>query len=120
MWRVARPVPRRCWYRLDMTRSRTLSAAWVAPIALLAAVVYAVMWVGYCQHWNWLYRMDGWSLDAARGLAVKHPLWLRCWADVSFWLGPGPFAVPGIPVTVAALVKRNLRAALLLVFACAP
>lgn len=114
MGRVARPAPRGCWYRLGMTRLRTLSAA------LLAAVVSAVMWLGYCRHWNWQYRMDWWLLDAARDLAVEHPLWLRCWADVSFWLGPGPLAVPGIVVVVAALVQRNLRAALLLVFACAP
>ncbi len=114
MGRVARPAPPRCWYRWGMTRWRTLSTA------VVAALVYATMWVGYCRHWNWQYRMDWWLLDAARDLAVKHPLWLRCWADVSFWLGPGPLAVPGIAVVVAALVKRNLRAALLLVFACAP
>lgn len=103
-----------------MTRSRILSTVWVAPIAVVAAAVYAAMWVGYCRHWNWIYRMDWGLLNAARDMAVKHPLWLRCWANVSFWLGPGPLAVLGIAVTVAALVKRNPRAALLLLFACAP
>lgn len=103
-----------------MTRSRTLSSVWVAPIAVAAAAVYAVMWVGYCQNWNWLYRMDWWSLNAARDMAITHPLWLRCWEDASFWLGPGPLAVLGIAVTVAALVQRNVRAALVLLLACAP
>lgn len=120
MGRVARAASKRCWYRLVMTRSRTLSTVWAAPIALVAAAVYALMWVGYCQHWNWLYRMDWWLLNAAREIAVKHPVWLRWWADVSFWLGPGPLAVLGIAVTVAALVRRNLRAALVLLLACAP
>jgi membrane-associated phospholipid phosphatase len=120
MGRVARSAPHRCWYRLVMIRSRTLSSMWVALTALAAATVYAVMWVGYCQNWHWLNRMDWWSLNTAHDLAVKHPLWLRCWADVSFWLGPGPLAVLGIAVTVAALVKRNLRAALVLLLACAP
>jgi membrane-associated phospholipid phosphatase len=86
----------------------------------LAAAVYAVLWVGYCQHWNWLFRMDWSLLDAARDIAVKHPFWLRFWEGVSYALGPGPMSVLGIAMTVFALVMRNLRAALVLVFACGP
>ena len=41
-----------------MTRPRTAPAVLVA---LAAVVVYAVMWVGYCQQWGWLHRFD-WSL----------------------------------------------------------
>ncbi len=37
-----------------MTRPRTFLAVSVA----LAAAVYVVMWVGYCQNWAWLYRGD--------------------------------------------------------------
>ena len=85
-------------------------------IAALAAAVYAVMWVGYGEHWNWLFRMDWLLLDAARDIAVKHPFWLRFWADASYALGPGPMSVLGIAMTVFALVMRNLRAALVLVF----
>lgn len=92
-------------------------AAWIAA---LAAAVYAVMWVGYCQHWNWLYRMDWSLLNAARDVALKHPLWLRFWEGVSYALGPVPMSALGIGMTVLALVMRNLRAALVLAFACGP
>ncbi len=92
-------------------------AVWIAA---LAAAVYAVMWVGYCQHWNWLYRMDWTLLNAARDVALKHPLWLRFWEGVSYALGPVPMSALGIGMTVLALVMRNLRAALVLAFACGP
>ncbi|WP_406817434.1 phosphatase PAP2 family protein [Mycobacterium sp. M23085] len=100
-----------------MTRPRTPVAMW---IAVLAAAVYAVMWVGCCQHWNWLYRMDWSLLNAARHIALKHPLWLRFWEGVSYALGPVPMSALGIAMTVFALVMRNLRAALVLAFACGP
>jgi membrane-associated phospholipid phosphatase len=100
-----------------MTRPRTPVAAWIAA---LAAAVYAVMWVGYCQHWNWLYRMDWSLLNAARDVALKHPLWLRFWEGVSYALGPVPMSALGIGMTVLAVVMRNLRAALVLAFACGP
>jgi membrane-associated phospholipid phosphatase len=100
-----------------MTRPRTPVAVW---IAVLAATVYAVMWMGYCQRWAWLHRMDWSLLDAAREIAVKHPLWLRFWEGVSYALGPVTMSVVGIAVTVFALVTRHRRAALVLVFACGP
>lgn len=92
-------------------------AAW---IAVLAAAVYALMWMGYCRHWNWLHAMDWSLLNAARDVALKHPSWLRFWEAVSFALGPVPMSVLGIAMTVVALVMRNLRAALVLAFACGP
>lgn len=91
-----------------------------ALIAALAATVYAAMWVGYRQHWNWLYRTDWSLLNAARDLALKHPLWLRFWEVVSYAVGPVPMSVLGVVMTVSALVLRNLRAALVLAFACGP
>ena len=93
------------------------AAAWIAA---LAAMVYAALWVGYCQHWSWLCRMDWSLLNAARDVALKHPLWLRFWEGVSYALGPVPMSVLGIAMTVTALVMRNLRAALVLAFACGP
>jgi membrane-associated phospholipid phosphatase len=99
-----------------MTRPRTAAAVCVA---LAAVLVYAVMWVGYCQHWSWLHHVDWSLLNAAHDVAVKHPVWVRFWDGVSFALGPVPLRLLGIVATVAALVKRNVRAALLLL-ACAP
>ncbi|WP_102418949.1 phosphatase PAP2 family protein [Mycobacterium sp. 4858] len=99
-----------------MTRWRTLPAL---CIALAAAVSYVLMWVGYSQDWHWQQRMDWSLLDAARDSAVKHPFWVRFWADVSFALGPVPLRVLGTVAAAAALIMRRVRAALLLL-ACAP
>ena len=99
-----------------MTRPRTIRAV---CIALAAAAVYALMWVGYAQGWHWQQRMDSSLLNAARDNAVTHPLWVRFWADVSFALGPVPLHVLGTVAAIAALVARRVRAALLLL-ACAP
>jgi membrane-associated phospholipid phosphatase len=102
-----------------MTRARTATAVGVALAALAAIVVYAVMWVGYRQDWSWLHSVDWSLLDAAHDTAIKHPLWLRLWEAVSLVLGPVPFRVLGAVAAVAAVVRRNVRAALLLL-ACAP
>ncbi|WP_082995798.1 phosphatase PAP2 family protein [Mycobacterium alsense] len=99
-----------------MTRPRTVP---MLCVALVAAIVYAVMWVGCCQHWNWLQRCDWSLLDAARDLAVQHPVWVRFWDAVSLVLGPVPLRLAGLVAAVTALVMRNPRAALVLV-ACAP
>ncbi len=87
------------------------------PLALVA--VYALMWVGYCRQWGWLHRMDWSLLNSAHGVAVKHPLWVRFWEGVSLALGPVPLRLLGMVATVAALVRRNVRAALVLL-ACGP
>jgi membrane-associated phospholipid phosphatase len=102
-----------------MTRPRTALAVSVAMAALAATVVYAVMWVGYLQNWSWLHSVDWSLLNAAHDIAVKHPVWVRFWAAVSVVLGPVPLRLLGLVAAVAALVKRNLPAALLLL-ACAP
>jgi membrane-associated phospholipid phosphatase len=99
-----------------MTRPRTVPAACVA---VAAVAVYAAMWVGYCQHWCWLHRADWALLDAARDVAVKHPVWVRFWDAVSFALGPVPLRLLGFAAAVAALLRREVRAALVLL-ACAP
>lgn len=99
-----------------MTRPRTVVAV---SVAVAAIVVYAVMWVGYLQNWSWLHSLDWSLLDGAHDIAVKHPVWVRFWAAVSFVLGLVPLRLLGMVAAVAALVKRNVRAALLLL-ACAP
>jgi membrane-associated phospholipid phosphatase len=99
-----------------MSRQRTALAVSVAAVAVL---VYAVMWVGYRQGWCWLHRFDWSLLNAARDVAVKHPVWVRFWNGVSFALGPVPLRLLGTVAAVAALVRRKVRAALMLL-ACAP
>jgi len=102
-----------------MTRPRTALAVSVASAALVAVAAYAVMWVGYRQGWDWLHRADWSSLTQARDIAIKHPFWVQFWAGVSFVLGPVPLRLLGAAAMVAALVKREVRAALVLL-ACAP
>ena len=99
-----------------MTRPRTALAVCAA---LVATVVYAAMWVGYCQDWSWLHRVDWSLLNAAHDVGIKHPVWVRFWDGVSFALGPVPLRLLGVVATFVALVKRNVQAALVL-FACAP
>jgi len=98
-----------------MTRARI-----ALPVgALVAAVVYAAMWVGYRQNWGWVHGLDWSLLNAAHDVAIKHPAWVRFWDAVSVVLGPVPLRLLGAATAVAMLVKRNVRAALLVV-ACAP
>jgi membrane-associated phospholipid phosphatase len=99
-----------------MTRPRTALAL---SVALVALVVYPLMWVGHYQGWGWLHRVDWSMLNAAHDVAGKHPVWVRFWDGVSFALGPVPLRLLGTLATVVALVQRKVRAALLL-FACAP
>lgn len=99
-----------------MTRPRT---GWAVGVALAAALVYAVMWVGYCRHWSWPQRLDSSLLNPAHDLGIKHPAWVSFWDGVSFALGPVTLRLLGMAATVAALVRRDVRAALVL-FACAP
>ncbi len=89
------------------------------PFAVVAAAVYALMWVGYSQQWGWLHRIDWALLNFAHDVGVKHPLWVRFWDGLSFALGPVPLRLLGMVATIAALVRRNVRAALVLL-ACAP
>ncbi|HTY28743.1 MAG TPA: phosphatase PAP2 family protein [Mycobacterium sp.] len=99
-----------------MTRPRT---GWAVGVALAAALVYAVLWVGYCRHWAWPQRLDGSLLNPAHDIGVKHPEWVSWWDAVSFALGPVPLRVLGMVAAVVALVRRQVRAALVLL-ACAP
>jgi membrane-associated phospholipid phosphatase len=101
------------WHDIDlvMTRRRTSAA--------LAGAIYVAMWVGFRQHWSWLYCVDWSLLNGAHDIAIRHPMWVRCWDGVSFVLGPTPLRLVGTLAVVAALVRRNVRVALVLL-ACAP
>ncbi|MEE6135681.1 phosphatase PAP2 family protein [Mycobacterium sp. 050128] len=95
-----------------MTRARTRMARYAAPVAV---AVYALMWVGYLQNWGWLRWIDWSLLNASHDAAVKHPAWLRFWEAVTNVLGPVPLRVLDTVAAAAALVRRNVRAALVLV-----
>jgi len=85
---------------------------------VVAVVVYAAMWVGYRQGWDWLHRVDYSMLNGAHDIATKHPMWVWFWNVVSIALGPVPLRLLGAVAAVAALVRHHVRAALVLL-ACA-
>ena len=80
-------------------------------------MVYAAMWVGYRQQWGWLHDFDWALLNAGHETGSSTPC--RCNAGMAcrVVLGPVPLRWIGVAATVAALVQRNVRAALVL-FAC--
>jgi membrane-associated phospholipid phosphatase len=99
-----------------MTRARSTLAVCVAVVAV---VVYAVMWLGYRQNWTWLDNVDWSLLNAAHNIGIKHPVWVRFWDGVSFVLGPIPLRLLGVVGALVLVAKGNVRAALLLL-TCLP
>lgn len=97
-----------------MTRARS-----ALILAAAAVAVYALMWVAYSRQWAWLHRVDWWLLNSAHAVGVKHPLWVDFWDTVSFALGPVPLRLLGMTAAIAAVLGRNVRAALVLL-ACGP
>ena len=73
---------------------------------------------GLSAELEWLYSFDWSLLTAAHDIAIKHPAWMGFWDAVSFVLGPVPLRLLGVAVAVVLAVRRNVRAALL-VLACA-
>ncbi|EID09795.1 integral membrane protein [Mycobacterium xenopi RIVM700367] len=82
--------------------------------AVVAGVLYAVMWLGYRHGWAWLGVADTSTLQALYDVGVKHPLWVRLWDIVCLVLSPGSFRILGVVVVVVALTRRLLREALFL------
>jgi membrane-associated phospholipid phosphatase len=87
----------------------------VVLAAVVAVVVYALMWVGYRQDWGWLDVADSSSLARLHGLGIKHPSWVRFWEVISAVFGPTALRLLGATAAVVALVKRKFRAAMFLV-----
>ncbi|WP_409436095.1 phosphatase PAP2 family protein [Mycobacterium sp. SMC-14] len=96
----------------------TSSAARAALISVaVAAMVYALMLVGYLQSWGWLAGVDAAALDASYDVAAKHPIWVRFWDGISTVFEPAVFRAVGMVVALVAVLRRRLRAALFLLAA---
>jgi len=88
----------------------------VAPVAaVLAVVVYALMWLGFHCRWGWLAWLDRSSLQVFYDVGLKHPVWIRFWDSVCTVFGPNAFRLLGAVAVVVALAKHRLRVALFLV-----
>ncbi len=79
-----------------------------------AVAVYVLMLVGYRQGWTWLAEVDNAALDASYDVAVKHPIWVRFWDGISTVFAPAVFRAVGMVVTLVAVLRHRLRAALFL------
>jgi undecaprenyl-diphosphatase len=88
---------------------------WLIVSAALAVTVYALMWIGYALQWNWLMTIDSSWLDTMHRYDVAHPGWVTAWNVFCTVLGPTAFRLVTLLVIIFALVRRNLRVALLLV-----
>lgn len=98
-----------------MIRPRLVVLSAVAA-CLTSTVLYAVLWVGHRQDWGWLHTFDWSLLNPAYDIGIKHPWWVRFWYAVSFVLGPVPLRLLGAVAAAVALVKRQVRVGLLLLF----
>lgn len=83
--------------------------------ALAAAVLYALMWVGFAQNWTWLTAVDDWWLRMFHDVGTTHPGWVSFWVGFCIVFGPTAFRLVALVLIVVALARRNLQTALFLV-----
>jgi membrane-associated phospholipid phosphatase len=93
----------------------TSHKAWLLWSAVVALAVYALMWIAFVLHWNWLTAIDSSALDALHRYGVENPTWVVSWNVLCTILGPTAFRLLALVVIIWALVRRNLRVALFLV-----
>lgn len=81
---------------------------------MVALAVFVVMWIGYSAGWRWLDALDQWALAGAYSVVERHPGWVTFWDVWCTVFGPGVFRVVIAGLIIAALVRRNVRVAVLL------
>ena len=82
--------------------------------AVAAAVVYALMWIGFAQNWAVLAVIDDWFLRTFHDIGLAHPGWVRFWDVFCVVFGPTGFRIVAFGLIVVAVVRRNLATALFL------
>lgn len=88
--------------------------AWLVGLTPTAVVVYALMWIGYASHWNWLAAIDSSSLEATHRYAIAHPGWVTAWDVFCTIFGPTTFRLLALVGIFIALVRRDIRVAMFL------
>jgi membrane-associated phospholipid phosphatase len=89
--------------------------AQLVTLAVVAAAIYAAMWIGYVQNWAWLDAADSRSLRILHDYGVARPGWVHFWDVFCTVLGPAAFRLAGLAMIVVALLRRELRTAVFLV-----
>jgi undecaprenyl-diphosphatase len=87
---------------------------WLIASAVLAVAVYALLWIGYALHWNWVITTDSSLLEIGHRHGAAHPGWVTAWDVFCTVLGPTAFRLLTLVVIVFALVRRNVRVAMFL------
>lgn len=93
----------------------TMRTGWLAGSAVTALGVYALMWVGYAQHWSWLAQFDAAALEPMYRVGEARPGWVTAWDVFCTVLGPTAFRLITVVVIVVALARRNVRIAMFLI-----
>ncbi|WP_390893328.1 phosphatase PAP2 family protein [Mycobacterium deserti] len=83
--------------------------------AVLAVVVYVLMWIAIALPWKWIEVVDQSALDTFYRFGTAHPGWVTGWDVFCTVLGPGAFRLTTLIVIVVALVKRRFPLAVFLV-----
>ena len=94
-----------------MTGARPVA---VPATAAAAAVLYAVVWVGWVQGWAWVDGPDGRALAAAHRLAQTHGWWVPLWDGLSSVSDPAVWRVLVVVPVVLELRRRRVRTAVFL------
>ncbi|MBB4853804.1 undecaprenyl-diphosphatase [Mycobacteroides chelonae] len=94
------------------TRSARERALLVSACAAVA--VFALLWLGYAQRWDWLSRLDVAALTPAHDYGIAHPSWVTAWDVVATVFGPGAFRLAVAALIVVLLVRRQRRTAVFL------
>jgi undecaprenyl-diphosphatase len=98
-----------------MTTMGSVSARTAGLVAVGAAACYVALWVGWAQQWAWLTAVDNAALAPLHDFGVKHPAWVRFWVVFCAVLAPASFQLPALAVVVVAILRRNVRAVVLMV-----
>jgi undecaprenyl-diphosphatase len=88
---------------------------WLIMSAALAVAVYALLWIGYASHWNWVTTVDSTLLTDMHRYSAADLSRVTAWDVFCTVLGPTAFRLLTVVLIIFALVRRNLRVAVFLV-----
>src|SRR5215204_5386439 len=88
---------------------------WLIVSATLAVAVYALLWIGFASHWNWVTTIDSSLLAEAHRYTAAEPGRATAWDVFCTVLGPTAFRLLTVVLIIFSLVRRNLRVAMFLV-----
>jgi membrane-associated phospholipid phosphatase len=86
----------------------------VLATAVLAAAVYAAMWIGWTTPWAWVTDVDASMLAAAHRVGTENHAWVTFWDIVCTVFSPLVFRVITLGIIVYAFLRRQRRTAVFL------